>query len=103
MSGMSTALTSLQSTAQTMAGSANNLAKGPLPYKPERTEQERYLKAPEAPEALREGEGPGPKEGTSDLAVEALNIKTDRVTYEANLQFLQVQSGMLGTALDMKA
>ena len=103
MSGMSTGLTGLQNTAQSLVVSAKELAKGPQPYKPEKAEQERFLKAPEAPEAVREAQEPAANENRSDLAVEALNLKTDRVTYEASLQFLQVQSGLLGTALDMKA
>ena len=103
MSGMSTALTSLQSTAQSMAKAANNLAKGPQPFRADPGDEETRLKTLEAPEAVREAQAPGPKETGSDLAVDAMNFKTDRVTYEANLQFMQVQSGLLGTALDMKA
>ena len=102
MSGMSTGLSGVQSAAQSMAATAGHIAHGATPtYEARRPEQ--YLEEPPEPEAVRENQEAGPKESNADLADQAMNLKTDRVTYEANLQFLQVQSSLLGTALDMKA
>jgi len=97
MNGMSTSLTGIQNAAQGMAVTASHVASA---YGAARR-PEAILQEP--PEAVRENAEAGPKETNGDLAEQAMNLKTDRVTYEANLQFLQVQNALLGTSLDMKA
>jgi flagellar basal body rod protein FlgB len=87
-----------------MAPTPSNIAKSTAPgFKPDRAEQDKLLQPLEAPSAVRENQEAGSKEDKADLADEVMTVKADRVTYEANLQFLQVQSSLLGTALDMKA
>jgi flagellar basal body rod protein FlgC len=98
MDGMSSSVSGIQAASQSLGVTALKIANAPGP-RPKALEQEAQIQ-PE-PAAVRENqEAPNPGR---DLAVEAMNLKADRVTYEANLQFLQVQSGLLGTALDMKA
>jgi len=95
MSGMSTSLSGVQNAAQSMGVTASRIAS------PRNPEQLRTLQEPPAPE----GENPegAALESHADLAEQAMKLKSDRVTYEANLQFLQVQGSLLGTSLDMKA
>ena len=104
MSGMVSGLSGIQNATQSLAVNASKVAADTGPGS-----QAARLKAPDAlqlerpPEAVRQNQEPAPQEGNGDLAVDAMNLKTDKVTYEANLQFMQIQSSLLGTAVDMKA
>ena len=71
-------------------------------FRARRMEQE-YLRQDPTVAENQAPEGPEGPEGSGDLATQAMAMKTDKVTYEANLQFMQLQNAMLGTAIDMKA
>lgn len=105
MNGMSASLSGLQASALSVAVASHNIGNAAAnEFQARRLDQASLPQGGVEPEAIRESQEPPPSEGNNvNLANEAVDLKTDKLTYEANLQFLQIQSAMLGTALDMKA
>jgi flagellar basal-body rod protein FlgC len=105
MNAITASLSGMQTAALSTAVTANNVANANTAgYKAKRLDQETTPDGGVRPSVVQESQEPA-SAGTSnvDLAAEAVNLKVDKTTYDANLQFMQIQSSMLGLAMDMKA
>ncbi len=103
--GISAGLSGLQTAAQGVALSANNVANVNTPgYRARSLVQAEQPQGGVAGVAVRQSQEPLNAGGSNvDLATEAVNLKTQGVGYQADLKFLEAQDRMLGSALDMKA
>ena len=105
MSGISASQSGLQTSALSMAVAAQNVANANNPgFKARRLDQETTAQGDVRATAVQDSqEAVVPGGSNVDLAREAVGFTGAKVTYEANLRFLQSQDALLGMAMDMKA
>ncbi len=105
MDGISTGLSGMAVSAQSVAVSARNVANLNTPgYQAEVLRQADVEPGGVRATGIQESQEPANPGGSNvDLATEAVNLDTAGLTYQANLKFMQVQQNLVGAALDMKA
>ncbi|MGA2081191.1 MAG: flagellar basal body rod C-terminal domain-containing protein [Holophaga sp.] len=105
MDPMSVSLTGLQTAAQSVALSANNVANlNSAGYRAGSLVQEELPQGGVAAVAVQRSQEPTAPGGSNvDLATEAVNLDLAGTGYQANLAVIKTQEKVLGTALDLKA
>ena len=105
MDGIAASLSGVRTAALSVAVTGNNVANVNTPeFRARRLEQQDQAQGGVRPSGLRESqEATVPGGSNVDLATEAVALKTDSLSYAANLKFLKVQDDLLGSVLDMKS
>jgi flagellar hook protein FlgE len=105
MDGISASLSGVRTAAQAVAVTSNNVANLNTPdFRAKRLDQQDLPQGGVRPAQIQASQDtPVPGGSNVDLATEAVNLKTEGLSYQANLKFLKVQDDLLGAALDMKA
>lgn len=103
--GVSASRAGLQTSAQSAALTANNVANlSSSGYRAERLAQSDRAQGGVAGVAVQQSPQPPVPGGSNvDLGAEAVNLDGQSLSYQADLKSLKSQDDMLGTALDMKA
>jgi len=103
--GISAGLSGVQTAAQGVALSANNVANlNSAGYRAGSLVQAELPQGGVRAQAVSRSQVPlNPGGANVDLATEAVELKTQGAGYQANLKVLEAQNRMVGSALDMKA